>query len=840
MRLDWVLWVFGVLVGLVLLVWTQWFFGLSFGGFWPGEQLQAVVGDAVGLVTFEIVEAQRASEVDAEVYQASKGEDKAGTDSGDSDQFSEAEWLEAQCKLQDQERRTGLTFVQRARLRRQIAAGGIVEPPVMLERLGSLPDWLTSPEQQPPSSSTYQVGGSSSSGDVAGEAPAPAGWSLSVEILVLCSRLLVVFLGGQAREWHSLRNVSRAYRRNAVLGVICRLQHTGAEQIPVTGASYHATYRWDQVEGRFQWVPVSFEVGDGPVQGSESGFSGVPEPSAEAAETVVTPFDYEDLFEHDESVVFPYVGEFVTRHFLVVLLSIEGGRILDCVGYEGADIANWLICSDFFPVAIVCAAAEQRRLLPGGIIYEGYGGLMLVQEAILGGAVGSSSSQHFSPSPDVQIGGSSSSQHFSPSPDVQIGGSSSSQHFSPSPDVQIGGNSSSQHFSPSPDVQIGGSSSSQQVPPSPDAQIDLEEDPTLDDRPHRALGTQIHVVVQLFREEVWSSSESESGDSTAEPSIVSASSSDAGGSEEAWVIRDAEARIIQDTEPQALGVNFRAGNEVLIGTFADDEFSIHLEGWSQAEVETLVTGLNGGEWMSFHTMLAQTSDQGSEASTQVSSSQGAAWVIGVVVGLGLAGAFIQSWSVGFVLGWFLLFWYRSRRGLVETFARVWGVRPRGDSCWVVFLYVLWLVLGGVLPSSAEVVAYEDGPVYELTGRSTGAGGMCPEDEHGFSSDADRSLDLWLFVACVIGIWEIVRALLLRMCRSRKRVRDQAVSPETVPWPLHPGVPHRANILYCYWRAGYAVDVSEYPEGVQSRFYDLLGSHLVRRDRDNLSSTDSSD
>ncbi|CAE7493604.1 RE2 [Symbiodinium natans] len=296
--------------------------------------------------------------------------------------------------------------------------------------------------------------------------------------------------------------------------------------------------------------------------------------------------------------------------------------------------------------------------------------------------------------------------------------------------------------------------------------LDLEDDPTPDDRPHRAVSPRVPVEGQFFLGEGWSSSESESGDSTTEPSIFSVSSGDAAVDEEVWVIHDAEARLAQADEPQPLGVNFRAEHEVLIGTYADDEVSIALQGWSQAEVETIVTGLNEGEWTS-------------------------------------------------------------------------------DRRWVVLLYVLWLVLGGILPSSAEVVTYGDEPVSfgrwdEPTGSSTGVGDVCLEDEQGSSSEEAGSWDWWLWVACVIGIWEIVRALSLRVCRSRKTVQDQAVSAETVPWPLHPGIPHRANILYCYWRAGYVFDVQEYPEAVQSRFYGLLGSHLERRDRDGLSSTDSSD
>ena len=60
---------------------------------------------------------------------------------GDSD---DPDWRSARAKLQDQERRTGLTFIQRLRLKKQIAKGGIVEPPVFLQRFGGIPEWIAS------------------------------------------------------------------------------------------------------------------------------------------------------------------------------------------------------------------------------------------------------------------------------------------------------------------------------------------------------------------------------------------------------------------------------------------------------------------------------------------------------------------------------------------------------------------------------------------------------------------------------------------------------------------------------------------------------------------------
>ena len=59
---------------------------------------------------------------------------------GDSD---DPDWRSARAKLQDLERQTGLTFIQRIRLKKQIAKGGVVEPPVFLQRFGGIPEWIT-------------------------------------------------------------------------------------------------------------------------------------------------------------------------------------------------------------------------------------------------------------------------------------------------------------------------------------------------------------------------------------------------------------------------------------------------------------------------------------------------------------------------------------------------------------------------------------------------------------------------------------------------------------------------------------------------------------------------
>ena len=68
--------------------------------------------------------------------------------------------------LRIREEFTGLTLVQRARLRRQLQQGGVVDPPVMRMRYGGLPPWLQVRDSETPGTNV-QVGGSTSSQDPA-------------------------------------------------------------------------------------------------------------------------------------------------------------------------------------------------------------------------------------------------------------------------------------------------------------------------------------------------------------------------------------------------------------------------------------------------------------------------------------------------------------------------------------------------------------------------------------------------------------------------------------------------------------------------------------------------
>ena len=65
-------------------------------------------------------------------------------------------------ELDARERYTGLTLLQRARLRRQLLRGEVVEAPILRMRFGGLPTWLQGSEREP-QDSRMQTGGSSSS-----------------------------------------------------------------------------------------------------------------------------------------------------------------------------------------------------------------------------------------------------------------------------------------------------------------------------------------------------------------------------------------------------------------------------------------------------------------------------------------------------------------------------------------------------------------------------------------------------------------------------------------------------------------------------------------------------
>ena len=141
------------------------------------------------------------------IAEPSGEEDKDGAESSD---FSPEEWAEAEAKLAEAERRTGLAFVQRAKLRRQLAAGGIVDVPVFQQRKGPLPEWLT---------------GGSASGNSAMAVPTAMGASLG-SLFATCGGTLLIMVGSPRPEWGRLRSCCRALSQSVVLMLASQIRNT--------------------------------------------------------------------------------------------------------------------------------------------------------------------------------------------------------------------------------------------------------------------------------------------------------------------------------------------------------------------------------------------------------------------------------------------------------------------------------------------------------------------------------------------------------------------------------------------------------------------------------------
>ena len=617
------LWVFGVLVGLVLIFWAQRFLGLGLQGFGFEEVTQVLVGDAVTIAGFE-EPAQAPLELEVE--------DEEGSNASDSDQFSEAGWLEVSKKLRDQEIKTGLTFVQRARLRKQISLGGLVDPPVMMERYGGLPDWMTRPEPSLSPRPSVQVGGSASSGS----APAP-GPVLNTSDEVTAGD------AGTGDPGITLLDYEDLFDEDEGLGPPC----VGGL---VTGQFLGVLL---SIGGGCILGYVGFEEGDVANWLTCSNSCRIAIVSAIAEQWRLLPGG----IACDGHGVPMLIQEAVLRGTVRLRSPVDTLGVGCGIGLSSAGLSGLLVDHGELLVACLGLHATEWRCLAcaasslssdpkialilrfqdtgresSGLVGQGWriefrfemaeNGSSWVPVSLLSNEGSSSShrfdggsSQQIPSSSSVQIGGSSSlqsfyagsSQQIPSSSSVQIGGSSSSQSFyagssqqiPSSSSVQIGGSSSSQSFYPgsgqqssfSSSAHIGGSSSTSrffdagmaymQADESPPGFLrhpleeDVEDDPTIDDRPHRPVRPQVPRVLQVFREEAWSSSES--GDSTTEPSVCSSSNSPA-ESDALWAIRDTEARVSQSVEPPALGVMFQADPGYSLGFLEMMRLVFHYRG----------------------------------------------------------------------------------------------------------------------------------------------------------------------------------------------------------------------------------------------------------------------
>ena len=248
---DWVLW---TIVGLLLVAASVW------GWWWGfGEALVTAVevssgraeGDAETLSdegfhgSCEEVGPQQTSDpssgsslIASDPVQPETSDQCREEVDGADDVFSEAEWALAQAKLEAIERETGLTFVQRARVRRALESGGVLDPPTFLQRFGPVPQWaLGFNSSEEASSSGARSSQDPGSLQHVGERNLAFGlravdssgaW---VRVLGLCWAVFARLLGTPAWEWTALSGANQALSRDAALRLIRQLQDTGV-QIP--------------------------------------------------------------------------------------------------------------------------------------------------------------------------------------------------------------------------------------------------------------------------------------------------------------------------------------------------------------------------------------------------------------------------------------------------------------------------------------------------------------------------------------------------------------------------------------------------------------------------------
>ena len=238
------------------------------------------------------------------------------------DDFTEEEWLVAQQKLRDEELRTGLTLVQRARLRRQLRAGGVVDPPNFLQRYGPAPSWYscaledrgndrgvsTGVVNSSAEGSEHHTGcdealsegndlaavqvqdsrarvgcslacptiaeGMSDEGDDIGDTGSADMTDQGEQILmrgllvseffeavtssIICSIFGYVVFRGI--NWGLLRVVSVGFWNNPVIAVLGQFADTGRFQAVLNGLRYVVVLRFVRSEGEGVWLPVSVET----------------------------------------------------------------------------------------------------------------------------------------------------------------------------------------------------------------------------------------------------------------------------------------------------------------------------------------------------------------------------------------------------------------------------------------------------------------------------------------------------------------------------------------------------------------------------------------------------
>ena len=84
------------------------------------------------------------------------------------------------------------------------------------------------------------------------------------------------------------------------------------------------------------------------------------------------------------------------------------------------------------------------------------------------------------------------------------------------------------------------------------------------------------------------------------------------------------------------------------------------------------------------------------------------------------------------------------------------------------------------------------------------------------------------VLIIIGIWEIIRRRAFSGREPSRRTAESQTSGSVWESCVLPDeVPHKAHILFSFWKAGLKVDEESYSQEVQSDLYALIGDWMSR-------------
>ena len=800
--------------------------------------------------------------VDGQVDSASAGDQapaSVGKDQDDDDEFTEAEYEEVRKKLERQERFTGLTFVQRSRLRKALIRGDLVEPPVFQQRYGAPPEWLVGPPEeasydaQEPSDSTGQIRGSSSaqepsdsSGQIRGSSSAQEPSDSSGQIRGSSSAQEPSDSSGQIRGSSSaqepsdssgqIRGSSVAQEPSDFSG---QIRGSSEGQTLAGGAGRQASGSGSDA-GVAAYPLFNFQ------EGGSSGSQGMQAPPVQGV-------CYEDYFGEDLLLdEFPYVGSWLRTHFLMRVLSEAGEMVLWALGNRAEEWRQLRCASEGLRYALALTVVGVLRRGPWSVMFSQPQWLEAVEEYILTGYPYPKRDLSITEPGHVQepLASSHSFPYVEGPPGVVvhylwrvfllIGWSvldflgirvashsrlrATARGFRHSSTLALSvwlRRTHHLHIATTQetfDAALAYWQSGEIRYPFEERENgdDVEDDEELDERPLRprvpGLVARFGPAGQALLEVQSSSSETEdSEDSTTEPSEVSGglgeSSSEAGGTQ----VQDSEGGLGSPGDYSG-GLTYAAAEGGLMCTYLDDTVVEPLPGWSLEDVQTIVQGLQTGDWARFQTVIAESLER-VEGSEEVELPSGSADVPRRrKVATGLGGGRSRR-PVGIILLWLLWFWWGGIKAVSGVSVEPWG--PLEDQC---------------LESTSQQVVLFNPQVQDVD----------EPCEEGVVCDGS-----WLWglskVCLIVLTWEIGKRLaVVRTGRSSSRaeVACQTGSMNVVPLPLGDDVPYRARILFCFWRAGLQIDIEPYKERVKSEFYWLVGDYLQKVESGWVSESDS--